>query len=146
MGFRKLRDQQFANNQAIQGKGYFVPHNGSRPAPALNDGNIKSKEILYINYLNSIGIEFEKEQTINCVVIREDLSKGQQCAGFRLLLMNKKHELIREIKGTTIGRKRILTFPETEAAIIGLVVDEQKAPTAISEIEIYHIDPKLIEK
>ena len=94
----------------------------------------------------SITIEFEKEQRINCVVIREDQSKGQHCSQFRLLLMNKKHELIREIKGTTIGRKRILTFPDTDAAIIALAVDEQKGTTVISEIEIYNIDPKLIEK
>ena len=60
--------------------------------------------------------------------------------------MNKKHELIREIKGTTIGRKWILTFPETDAAIIALAVDEQQGPTTISEIEIYNIDPKQIEK
>lgn len=146
VGFRKLRDQQFANNLAKKGKGYFVPHNGSRPAPALNDGNTKSMETVYISHLNSIGIEFEKEQKINCVVIREDLTKGQHCSQFRLLLMNKKHELIREIKGTTIGRKRILTFPEIDAAIIALAVDEQQGTTAISEIEIYNIDSKLIEK
>jgi alpha-L-fucosidase len=79
-------------------------------------------------------------------VIREDLTKGQHCSQFRLLLMNKKHELIREIKGTTIGRKRILTFPEIDAAIIALAVDEQQGTTAISEIEIYNIDSKLIEK
>jgi alpha-L-fucosidase len=146
MGFKKMRDQQFANNLARKGKGYFVPHNGSTPAPVLNDGNTKSTIAIPLNHLGSMGIEFEKEQRINCVVIREDQSKGQHCSQFRLLLMNKKHELIREIKGTTIGRKRILTFPDTAAAIIALAVDEQKGTTAISEIEIYNIDSKLIEK
>jgi len=146
MGFKQLRDQQFANNLAKKGKGYFVPHNGSIPAPVLNDGNTVSKIAIPLHHLSSIGIEFEKEQKINCVVLREDLIKGQHCSQFRLLLMNKKHELIREIKGTTVGRKRILTFPETDAAIIALAVDEQQGPTTISEIEIYNIDPKQIEK
>lgn len=146
MGFRQLRDQQFGNNLAGKGNGYIVLQNGSWPAPALKDGNIKSSIWIPNIYLKSIGIQFEKEEKFNCVIIREDLSKGQKCSRFRLMLMNKQHELIREINGTTIGRKRILTFPETDAAYIALAVDEQQAPTEISEIEIYHIDPKLIEK
>lgn len=51
-----------------------------------------------------------------------------------------------EIKGTTIGRKRIITFPETEVGIIGLVIDSQKMPTRITEIEAYLINDKLVEK
>ncbi|HNU14100.1 MAG TPA: hypothetical protein PKI55_06525, partial [Chitinophagaceae bacterium] len=62
------------------------------------------------------------------------------------ILMNKKNELVSEIKGTTIGRKRIITFPATEAGMIGLVIDSQKIPTRIAEIEAYLIDDLLVEK
>ncbi len=144
--FRLLRDENFATNIARQGMGYFIPHNGKREARAINDGTILTYETISIAHLQSMGIEFTTEQKINCIVLREDLSKGQACAGFRLLLMNKKHGLVSEIKGTTIGRKRIITFPETEVGIIGLVIDSQKMPTRITEIEAYLINDKLVEK
>ncbi|MBL7724028.1 MAG: alpha-L-fucosidase [Chitinophagaceae bacterium] len=144
--FRLLRDENFATNKARQGTGYYIPHRGTRKAPAINDGTILTYETISLTHLQSMGIEFATEQKINCIVLREDLSKGQACAGFRLLLMNKKHELVSEIKGTTIGRKRIITFPETEVGIIGLVIDNQKMPTRITEVEAYLIDGTLIEK
>lgn len=143
--FRRLRDKNFAINIAKQGMGYFIPHNGKRKAPVMNDGTILTYETISLAHLQSMGIEFATEQKINCIVLREDLSKGQACAGFRLLLMNKKHELVSEIKGTTIGRKRIITFPETEVGIIGLVIDNQKMATRITEVEAYLIDSALIE-
>ena len=55
-------------------------------------------------------------------------------------------ELIKEIDGTTIEHKRILTFPETEVSSVTLSVVEQKAPTKISEMETFLINKKLVEK
>lgn len=144
--FERLRGRSFFENLAVKGEGYFIPHNGRRSALAINDGKVSTAETISITYLQSMGIEFAAEKKINCIVIREDLSKGQACASFRLLLMNNKNELVSEIKGTTIGRKRIITFPETEVGIIGLVIDSQKIPTRITEIEAYLIKDALIEK
>ncbi|MEO6456369.1 MAG: alpha-L-fucosidase [Ginsengibacter sp.] len=145
-GFKRLKDNNFTTNLAKSASAYFVPHNGTRPAPALNDGDNKSYETVYLPHLNSVGLEFEKPHTINCIVLKENLSGGQYCKKFYLLLMNKKHEILRKIEGTTIGHKRIITFPATEAAIIGLAIDEQKGSTSVSEIEAYLIDESLIEK
>ena len=47
---------------------------------------------------------------------------------------------------TTIGNKRIITFPALNISIIGLSIRDQRKPTAISEIEAYLIDDNLIEK
>jgi alpha-L-fucosidase len=146
VAFKKLREESFKVNIAKAGTGYFIPHNGTRPAPHLNDGNNRSSEYIYITHLKSVGIEFKTPQTINCIVLKEDLSKGQSCKTFSLLLMNQKHELLREIKGTTIGNKRIITFPSTELSIIALAVNDQKSITAISEIETYLINDELIDK
>ncbi len=145
IGFRKLREESFAKNLCLEGKGYFVPHNGSTEASGLNDGIDSTGETSFITYLNSMGVEFESAKKINCIVLKEDLREGQACAAFRLLLMDKQHNLVREIRGSTIGHKRILTFPETEAAIIGLSIGNQKRPTRISEIEAYLIDAALLE-
>jgi len=146
MNFRKLRQESFSNNIAKTEKAYFVPHNGTRPAPKLNDGDNKTFETIYLPGLNSIGLEFKNPHKINCIVLKEYLVAGQHCKKFSLLLMNKKHEVVKKIEGTTIGHKRIITFPTAEAAIIGLTIDEQKNNTSISEIEAYLIDENLIEK
>ena len=145
--FKKMRVKNFENNIARNSKGYFVPHNGSRPAPALHDSNSFTSETITLTHLQSLGLELTLPEKINCIVLSEELSKGQSCVQYRILLMNKNHELLKEIKGTTIGRKKIVSFPAIEnVGIIGLVIDEQKKPTAISEIEVYYINEKLIEK
>jgi alpha-L-fucosidase len=146
MVFKKLRDENFRDNLSKNGKGYYVPHNGKRPSLNLNDGNLNTVENVSLPGLSSIGIEFDNTQRLNCVVIREKISEGQRCKKFKLLLMNKKHELLKEIKGTTIGNKRAITFSTMNVAIIGLQIQNQKESTTISEIEIYLIDEKLIEK
>ncbi|MEO6328397.1 MAG: alpha-L-fucosidase [Ginsengibacter sp.] len=136
-GFRKLREARFSKNLAKAAKAYFVPHNGTRAAPNLNDGNSNTYETIFLAHLNSVGLEFDKPQKINCVVLKEYLVTGQHCKKFTLLLMNRKHELLKKIEGSTIGRKRIITFPSTQVDIIGLTIDEQKGGTCISEMEAY---------
>ena len=79
-------------------------------------------------------------------MLNEDISKGQHCSKFKLLLFNSKDELIKEIYGTTIGKKRIITFSSGSINTIELTIEQQNGSTAISEIEAYLIDEKLIEK
>jgi alpha-L-fucosidase len=143
VGFRKLREKSFGKNLSKNGKGYFVPHNGTRPAPKLNDGNEGSFEFLNSVLMQSIGIEFEKPVEINCIVLKEYLEHGQNCKIFKLYLMDKMHNVIRKIDGTTIGHKRILTFPSAQVSRIALSVEGM---TSISEIESYLIDQNLVEK
>ena len=96
--------------------------------------------------LKAGGLQFDHATKINCVVLKEYLVNGQHCKRFSLLLMNKKHELVKKIQGTTIGHKRIITFPSTEVSFIGLMIDAQIGSTSVSEIGAYLIDEGLIEK
>ncbi|HNK30164.1 MAG TPA: alpha-L-fucosidase [Ferruginibacter sp.] len=146
LGFRRLLEKSFASNISRKGTGYFNPHNGARQVSGLNDGNPRTLETIVAPDRSSMGIEFADSQRINCVVLKEYLEKGQHTRSFRLLLMTKKHELLREIKGTSIGSKRILTFPTTNVGLIGLAIDDQQGYTAITEIQAYLIDEKLLEK
>ena len=146
MGFKRLRDKSFANDLAKTTLAYSISKNVKRPAPKLNDGNKNTFETISLPHINSIRIEFNKPKKINCVVLEEYLVNGQHCKKFSVMLMNKKHELLRQIQGTTIGRKRILTFSSTGASIISLLIEDQKGATGIRNIEAYLIDEKLIEK
>jgi alpha-L-fucosidase len=60
--------------------------------------------------------------------------------------MNEKHELLKKLEGKTIGKKRIITFPAIELKQIVVYIPDQKGPTALGEIEAYHIDENLLEK
>jgi alpha-L-fucosidase len=137
--FKKLKDSLFAKNLALKGKGYLVPHNGNIPLPQINDGNTKTSGSIAIAGLQSMGIRFHKPEKINTVIIREDLEFGQHCLQGSVLLMNARHELLREIPVTTIGRKKMIRFPETTVSIIGFSVKEQIGLSSFSEIEAYHI-------
>ena len=146
MDFKMIREKNFEKNISREGIGYYIPHNGRRPAPGINDGDPDSFEIIPIPELMSMGIEFKSPQLINCIVLKENIASGQNCKKFRLLFMNKEHELIKELNGTTIGNKRIISFPTVSISIVGFSVIDQKAATKISEIETYLIDEKLVEK
>jgi len=145
VGFNRLKEENLRNNIANEGNGYYIPHNGKRAAQELNDKDLNTTQVISLPEITSMGIEFKNSRLINCVVLRENISLGQNCRKFRMLLSDK-NGLLGELTGTTIGNKRIITFPRMNISHVGLVIAEQKSATVISEIEIYLIDEKLIEK
>jgi len=143
MRFQKLRKESFQKNLAATGKITVSAVDISRSTLKLNDRNSATYEIA--SKANLTLVKFDKPTMVNCVILRENLVSGQNSGSFRILLMDKNNNLVKEIRGTTIGRKRILTFPSTEVQSIGLAIDEMKANTRIAEIEVYHIDESLVE-
>ncbi len=146
VGFKKLKEENFKNNLSKGREGYFLRYNANRVTRALNDNDPSTGEIITLNNVQSVEIKFEKPEMINCIILSEDLTKGQACGGFVAYLTNRKHKDVTTIKETTIGRKRIITFPQTEVTNIIISIKGQKSSTLISEIEAYLIDEKLIEK
>ncbi|MEP7230808.1 MAG: alpha-L-fucosidase [Ginsengibacter sp.] len=144
--FKKLRSENFGDNLSRRGRGYFIPQNGKRITAKINDGNTASFELVNFPFVQSMKIEFRSPQKMNCVVLKENLVNGQHCIQFTIKLLNSKYEMIKEINGTTIGHKRILTFPAVEASHVVLSIEKQKEATGISEIETYLIDESLTEK
>lgn len=146
VGFNKLKAESFKNNLAKGGKGYFLRYNANRVTRALNDDDLSTGEMITLNNLQTVEIKFKKPEWINCIILSEDLSAGQACAGFIAYLTNRKYKAVTTIKGTTIGRKKIITFPQTEVTSIIISIQGQKSSTRINEIEAYNIDERLIEK
>ncbi len=56
------------------------------------------------------------------------------------------NEIVQEFKGTTIGRKRIITFPTLNIDSFTIIINNAKATPLISEVAAYLIDDKLVEK
>jgi alpha-L-fucosidase len=119
VGFKKLRDESF-----------------SKP--------VFSKKF-QLAYQNNYAIHLDFAKKINCIVISEPIKFGQRVKKFSVQL-KKGNEIVKEIKGTTIGRKRILTFYVTEADGFDIIIKDSKAKPVLSEAAAYLIDEKLVEK
>ncbi len=146
VAFRKLRQQSFKTNLLQNAATYYLHSGILKKAPALSDSKTATTVTIKATEIHSAGVELKENKKINCIVLREDLRNGQQCAAFKLLLFDKDDKLAKEITGTTIGRKRILTFPALNIATVELTILEQKGATKIAEIEAYLVDEQLIEK
>ncbi|MEY4586701.1 MAG: hypothetical protein RIT05_1119, partial [Bacteroidota bacterium] len=75
-----------------------------------------------------------------------NLKNGQSCSQFSITFYDKNNLEISTIKGTTIGAKRILTFPTAAISKIKLAITEQKGSVELERISLYQIDENLIEK
>ncbi len=146
VGFRKLKDINFNKNLSNEGKGYFVSLGKTRYTNYLTDAKRETFETDSFYYQESMVIDFAKSKKINCIVLKENIENGQKSKSFTILLMNTKTKFSKDVKGTTIGNKRVLTFPSVDIDKIGLIIGHQKWFTQISEIEAFLIDEKLIEK
>jgi len=146
VGFKKLKEANFKINIARKGKTSFIYHDSKGDAIEINDNKNTTHVGIFNSYDNGIWIQFEEDERINCIVLNESLYTGQHAIGFRLFLMNKNKESVQMIEGTTIGKKRIITFPAMTVNRIILKIIDQKGETLINEIEAYLIDEKLVEK
>jgi alpha-L-fucosidase len=111
----------------------------------LNDKNPNTWRTVPVSKA-SVRVQFDRETLLNTIVLREYLQLGQRVKHFTIRFNDKNDELVGSIEGTTIGRKRILTFPGVRVKYFTIIIDDAKADALISEIEAYKIDDSLIEK
>jgi len=145
MGFKKIRDESFATNLAANAKKETFYDNMLFTKQFFADGDVKTFEKNIDYKKTSYWLRFAKGQNINCIVLREAIEQGQHVSGFSIELLDGV-KVLQTINGTTIGRKRIITFPSKEVSAVRFTVTQTKATPLISEIEVYSIPGTLIEK
>ena len=70
---------------------------------------------------------------VNTVMLQEDISRGQRVEAFTVEAhVNGEWKVI--AKGTTIGYKRLLRFPDVEADAIRVTIDECRSAANISRV------------
>lgn len=142
VSFRKLREESFRNNLL---KGAVITavtrDNAAIPVTTLTDDNPGT----YRQVVNSVHVSFKQVQTINCIVLQEPIQLGQRVKSFTITLTKDGKE-VNKISGTTIGHKRIISFPSSEVDGFTITVDGAKAIPLLSEIGAYKIDDGLVEK
>lgn len=108
--------------------------------------NAKHTSLKQNHFLKEVIITLRESEKINCIVLKEDLKKGQQIAKYHIFIYNSIGEPIKEIKGTTVGHKRIISFADVEASSIKIIIEETKSAPLLQKTEAYLIDKKLVEK
>ncbi len=145
MEFKKLRDESFGNDLAKKGKIDFIVKDVLHTTTKLSDNNRNTFVTLPLSVFSGIRIKFSEPQKINCIVLSEPIQMGQRIKSFSIIL-KKNEKVIYEADGTTIGNKRIITFPAQEADDIHIIISDAKATPLISEVSAYLIDENLIER
>ncbi len=114
---------------ADRGKGYSAEN--------LNDGDFNTYWTTPDGQMQaSVEVDFGKSLSFNRLLIQEFVNLGQRVKAFSLEKeVNGSWEKIAE--GTTIGYKRILRFPDTEAQKIRINFLDGKGIPVISEIGVY---------
>lgn len=101
------------------------------------DTSFKTDLVKKANYKKLI-FKLKGTPTVNCVVIGEDISKGQRVEEFEVeaKVDGAWHRVAR---GTTIGYKRILTFPDVTTDEMRIVINRTRNKVNINHFGAYHI-------
>ena len=145
IGFKELRENSFKENILKGADTYYqFSQKDFRSKPLLLRGFDTTAAYYGINLQNFI-VDFKKPVTINCIALKEAIHLGQTVRKFSIVLYNGDKP-IGEVQGTSVGRKRILTFPTTTITSFRVYLEDAQGNDNIRGIAAYLIDDKLIEK
>ncbi len=130
MEFKKLRDESFKNN-LLKNAMVIKKERTSKTA------NRKTESATFF--------VLKEPVKLNCLVLKEAIQNGQLIKKVDIILSNHGVE-VNKITITTVGHKRIISFPAQEITELSVVVELAKSKPHLSSIEGYLMDGKLIEQ
>ena len=145
IGFKNLREVSFKNNLSLSAKKEFHYDGMIYKRGEFADGDPKTFQNPLDYTKADFWLKFDPVKSINCVVLKELIEKGQQVKEAKLYLLTGA-DVVKEITLTTIGHKRIVTFPAVDVSAVRLTITDAKGTPLISEMETYSINENLIEK
>lgn len=145
MQFRKLRDENFATNLLKDADSYYeFSQKDLYNRPLLLRGFDTTSAYYGINLQNFI-VQLSQPVKANCIVLREAIHLGQSIRRF-IIVLYSNDKPIGEVQGTSVGRKRILTFPVTTITSFRVYLEDAQGNDNITGIAAYLIDENLVEK
>jgi alpha-L-fucosidase len=82
----------------------------------------------------------EEPQILDHVVIREDLSEGENVLQFKISVITaKSHQLLTIYEGKNIGQKAIIRFPAVKVRGVILEIAESDGTPIIKDMSFYHV-------
>jgi alpha-L-fucosidase len=146
VGFRKLRTESFGNNVLKKADTYYEFSQKDFSRKQLTIRSVNTTPSAYGINLQNFVVDMKQPATVNCIVLREAIHLGQSIRRFSIVLYKDNKVPIGEIQGTSVGHKRILTFPATTITSFRVYLEDTAGNDNISGIGAYLIDEKLIEK
>lgn len=145
VGFRQLKDQCFENNLLKDADTYYqFSQKDFTEKPIMIRGIDAPSQTYTINMQNFI-VDMKESRKINCIVLREAIHLGQTIRRFSIVFYQGT-KAVGQVLGTSVGRKRILTFPAVTATSFKVYLEDAKGNDNISGVAAYLIDEKLVEK
>ena len=137
--FKKLRDQQFAVNLLKEANIYYQFSRNDLSSDGLTIRTLDSNATAYSANLRNFVVEMNRPTKMNCIVLREGIQNGQTIRKFRITLFNGSKQ-VGEIKGTSVGRKRILTFSPLTVTSFKVNLEDTKGQDNIRGISAYMME------
>lgn len=104
---------------------------------AYSSGNKKTEVITFM--------VLKQPVKLNCLVLKEALHFGQAIETMDIVLSDQGTE-VRKLSITTIGSKRILTFPVTEVSELSFIITAAKMKPHLEAIAGYLVNEKLTDR
>lgn len=144
-GFKKLKDESFAENLLKNANTFYQFSREELPEKDVKLRSMDPGNQAYSVNLQNFIVELPEAVKTNCLVLREAIHLGQTIRKFRIVMYNGK-KAVKEISGTSVGRKRILTFRTTSITSFTVYLDDVKGTDNVIGVSAYLIDEKLLEK
>jgi alpha-L-fucosidase len=144
MDFKKIRDDNLSNNLLKDANTYYQFRRSDLPAGNLTIKSLDTASQAYTVNLQNFIVELPRPTKMNCIVLREAIHHGQTIRKFRIV-MNNGRKVAREITGTSVGRKRILTFKTTTVTSFTVYLEDARGMDNIIGVTAYLMDERLVE-
>jgi alpha-L-fucosidase len=131
--FRKLREQNLQQNVLKISK-VFIQKN---EVITLTDGKEDTYQVIPIG--TPLTISLNTPQKVNCIQLSEAIALGQRIKKFSVELLNQNNEPVYQMSYTTIGHKRIITFPETSVSTMIIRIENAKEQSILSEVMAFRM-------
>ena len=104
----------------------------------------KNESTYYIRHNEADSNEWKipkEERVSNCLVLSEDISKGQRINSFSIYgyLPHYKHKKVLLFEGKTVGRKLICRFNAIRASAFEVVINDFCGEHRLTDIKAYYI-------
>lgn len=144
-GFKKLRDESFAENLLKTANTFYQFSRKELPEEKITLRSVDKDNQAYTVNLQNFIVEMAQPTKINCIILREAIHLGQTIRSFRIVMNNGK-KVVKEISGSSVGRKRILTFKPATITSFTVYLEDAKGMDNVINVTGYLMDEKLIEK
>lgn len=143
-GMKYILDETFRENFAATAKVRVTNEMPGFEAKNILDNDTETYWSSDSNHNSaSIEVQLTKGRYFNCIMLQENILKGQRIEKFRLDYWDG--QMYRTFaKGTTIGYKRLLKFPEIYADRVKLVIEQCRENPTLSSFGIYNTPPETI--